>query len=342
MSYQTGTATDIDDLITKLDAFITGTPGWTQLLLDTTNNRAGWSKLDSDGRGWTQYTYMNWDSTNIKHHGSKNAPGSPIPTFGTYLDPAHFDSRDGQGFTNGMLTNLGVSGPFPAYHFFEDDDYVHVVLEYSSGLFRHFGFGRLALVGNRLRRGEYVYNAYWDTGNSADNAAAAVHQNGMGCLYYNSTGRRGHRLLIEDYANGESWDGSPQPVWHANMVTDQPGSQGDGLGLVQPALRSYGGSGHPQACIMGIGPSQFDGYVPLYPNFVMSKDVDVTPDTMRLIGYVKDTYTVNIRGFEPGEEITIGGDTYVVFPQIRKTIPNPADNTAQSGSVGYAYKKVTT
>lgn len=57
---------------------------------------------------------------------------------------------------------------------------------------------------------------------------------------------------------------------------------------------------------------------------------------------VPDIYRINIRDYSPGEEITVGTDTYVVFPLINKDAANILDGEGYSGYEGLAYKKITT
>lgn len=51
---------------------------------------------------------------------------------------------------------------------------------------------------------------------------------------------------------------------------------------------------------------------------------------------------LNIANFAPGQEITIGTDTWKVFPMLRKGVGtggNPAGDIPYSDNHGYAFKK---
>jgi hypothetical protein len=59
------------------------------------------------------------------------------------------------------------------------------------------------------------------------------------------------------------------------------------------------------------------------------------------VGVVPDVFRVNMKSLDPEQEISIGSDTYVVFPMINKDANNTLDNEGYSGYEGLAYKKIT-
>lgn len=59
------------------------------------------------------------------------------------------------------------------------------------------------------------------------------------------------------------------------------------------------------------------------------------------VGRVPDVFRVNMKSLDAEEEITIGSDTYVVFPMINKDANNTLANEGYSGYEGLAYKKIT-
>jgi hypothetical protein len=52
-------------------------------------------------------------------------------------------------------------------------------------------------------------------------------------------------------------------------------------------------------------------------------------------------FRINMRDYSPGEEITVGSDTYVVFPVINDDAANALTGEGYSGYEGWAYKKIT-
>lgn len=59
------------------------------------------------------------------------------------------------------------------------------------------------------------------------------------------------------------------------------------------------------------------------------------------VGVVPDVFRVNMKSLDAEEEITIGSDTYTVFPMINKDSANTLANEGYSGYEGLAYKKIT-
>lgn len=59
------------------------------------------------------------------------------------------------------------------------------------------------------------------------------------------------------------------------------------------------------------------------------------------VATIPDVFRVNMKSLDAEEEITIGSDTYVVFPMINKDANNTLSNEGYSGYEGLAYRKIT-
>lgn len=59
------------------------------------------------------------------------------------------------------------------------------------------------------------------------------------------------------------------------------------------------------------------------------------------VATVPDVFRVNMRTLDPEQEITIGSETYVVFPMINKDQANTVAGEGYSGYEGLAYRKIT-
>lgn len=59
------------------------------------------------------------------------------------------------------------------------------------------------------------------------------------------------------------------------------------------------------------------------------------------VGQVPDVYRVNMKNLDAEQEITVGSDTFTVFPMVNKDSANTLDNEGYSGYEGLAYKKLT-
>lgn len=59
------------------------------------------------------------------------------------------------------------------------------------------------------------------------------------------------------------------------------------------------------------------------------------------VAKVPDVFRVNMKSLDAEQEITIGSDTYIVFPMINKDANNTVAGEGYSGYEGLAYKKIT-
>ena len=59
------------------------------------------------------------------------------------------------------------------------------------------------------------------------------------------------------------------------------------------------------------------------------------------VGQVPDVYRVNMRNLDAEQEISIGSDTYTVFPMMNKDSANTLSGEGYSAYEGLAYKKIT-
>ena len=59
------------------------------------------------------------------------------------------------------------------------------------------------------------------------------------------------------------------------------------------------------------------------------------------VARVPDVFRVNMKSLDAEQEITVGSDTYTVFPMINKDSANTLENEGYSGYEGLAYKKIT-
>lgn len=323
MAYETGAATSQGDLLDKLNTFVSA-HGWTTDVFDLANRKLAihkgtvFGQLQGDGVAVT-------GSIAVYHSLSSSG-------FGTGTD----DSGNGQSgagpYTTGRRINHIGNGPFTAYHFFVDGSYCHVALEYSAGLFRHFAFGKLDKVGD-WTGGEYGAATFWDltaTGldynghnvlfdwaNTSDvSLAATVHMENLGADFQ-TTEKFGVVLNI------------------ATTIGTSPGTDRGGLGRL-PCIGGWR-DGFYQSALGWIEANPNNGYVPMFPLQVWRTRRATTPQQWMLLGHVPDIRFVNINYINPGDEFTVGGDTWKCFPFVQKS---GTTLQGESGNLGVAYKKV--
>ncbi len=323
MSYQTGTASDPEDLMTKLDTFLTGTPGWTSELFSAANNRAIWSK-----GGVSAKLFASWDTDNIGIAMIQDVV-SPIDQILT--------SQVGSEYTSATITSNRycnvMPGPYPSYHFFEDDDYIHVVVEKSSGIYRHFGWGQLLKLGD-WTGGMYAYGQFWDQSTTNIDIPTQVVHAAMFSGANSNNGTRGCGIHAE---------GLPDQVGASKYLrqtinTSTNDDDGEDIGNMFPGGWMDGQNVH----FMAAGQSQLNSFKPLIPIPLYQWHFGSVPDRARLLGYVPDMRHISLLGLNVSQEITVASDTWTVFPITRKGNFGSSFNQEQSFDYGVAYKKVTT
>lgn len=160
-AYQTGTATDPTDLLSKLATFLTG-QGWT-----VDSNVA-------DGAGKRVHAHKGSDYVNLRSAineavwpGLGGSAGYGIAVYmGTgysggsgWALQAGGPVKSGGSDTVGAAMELG-SGAITAYHLFDDgSDNIVLVVERSGGIFTHLGFGRTFGKDGTWTGGAYFFAA---------------------------------------------------------------------------------------------------------------------------------------------------------------------------------------
>jgi hypothetical protein len=335
VAYQTGSATDVGDLIDELFTFATGltTTPWTEDELDTlqgtlhlgdcyvtfrwdnsvaTNGLAIYQSL-----GWTSSTNA-WQMTDD----SGNGPTGAVDSIGN----RHVNFTDGTGADNG--------GPYTSYHFFAGEGsnpYIYVVVEQVSGVYRHFGFGNLEKI-NDFDGGEFVYGHHWYN-NAAyiDNPTQAFHTfmlDGIDGVYPNQAAT----LHIENFP-GQATGGK----WGVFSSAANPGNDRGGTArLPLFGTTRSGGYGYH---LTWMRASSLGAYKIISPITALYRDATTNPDTWRWLGQMPGIGLINMNNFDDGDEFTVGSDTYMVFPWVRKQYLT--SDTEESWNAGVAYLKET-
>lgn len=328
MAYQQSTATSIADLFSQLSSFAQAN-GWTEDHSDT--DRLFLTK-------GTVSVAFRWASASptlaaIYHHlsfiDSSTAPGN-------HTD----DSGNGAiGSTNAALDDdrhVPLNDAGMRYWFFEDDTYIHVVVEVngSGGKdYRHFGFGIIDKLGT-WTGGEYCYGQKDDpVSTTLTDANASVLLDGL-ASETPTTIRRHCATVHAESLPGQTVGGKWGIAWNGSIAdtgTDRGGTARENLRggyRAGPAARTFG----------RYGGAPGNGLVPAYPISLWYQNRANTAQIYPL-GYLPDVRGFMIKDFAEEQEITIGSDVWVIFPSRHKSIVSA---THSSGYQGIAYKKVTT
>lgn len=328
MAYSTSTATDLADLLSDLMTFATAN-GWTQDLLDTVNGELALHRSNV-------YVSMRWivgTPLALSVHQALGYTGGN--------DGGEHPDDSGNGYngvtakSNGLLDDersvpdIG-DGPF-TYHFFESDTYLHVAVEISSGVWRHFGFGVLNPKRGDWTGGEYCYAHH----HASNSLTSTVNQNLLDGLFLSTTDsvKRRAATLHAEGLPGEPGASKWGQIWgNKSATTTEPD---DSAGEDKVTLQG-GYKAGPIAQHFGfVAAGTTSGLVPMYPLAIFY--LRASSAEVYLLGFVPDVRGVNISNFSPGQEITVGSDTWVVFPDSQKA----TSGGNASFNRGIAYKKVT-
>lgn len=363
MSFETGTASSVGDLLVKWFNFLQAN-GWTADvdyatagqspafgIIHRQDSKSGASPIGSDAQNEVNlYCGMGVGDSNTNGDNLITIPmrgyvsGDPEDGIEVGTSSARWGQVSG---AQNIQTNFATT-PFENYWFFESDFYAHAVVEVATGIFRHFGMGSLVKIG-RWWGGEYYYGSLWNQGTSfIDSALYNNHTVGLdGAVNNNQIGAHMYGRQIDKVTPFPDLVGrqSPESGWHVFLSTGESGTGAgtDADGRDKGALSGMGPRFGAHHTLFQNGFSKFNGFRPMYPIFVSTWYTGSTPDNFYPLGFQPDVRTISMEGnLLPGDEFTIGTDTWVAFPVSRRREIFVADDTEYSGLMGIAYKKVLT
>ena len=313
--YATGTPTSLSDFLNALATFATS---------------AGWT-VDFNGvahfSGATDYYLaVHKDSCFLCYYVPNTAalPGSlQIQLWGAtgYAGSTAPSAQAGANAVGPAALFPPPAGPYNAYHFFSTAtsgiDYLHTLLEYSSGSFLHLHGGCLNPVGGATPA-TYASSTTWSQlagGNSAnDSGPSGGNWTPFSAEAPNSQGYRAVqvRATVDSVARW-FFPGATSPARLVGAVKANSKN-------VHAFQRS---------------PNTFNLLVPFIP---LSLYVErAVGNVYSYIGDVIDMRWVNLANNQAKDEITIGSDTWKLFPVISKQpFGSP---TAATGNYGFAFRK---
>ena len=297
VAYETGVATSPSDLLGKLGVFIEAN---------------GWS-YDGGSSGAVIYN----GASGVGIFAGVNATATEIHTRGClgYLGASAWNAQPGHsGITH--IMNLGA-GPYTSYHIWVGDedgnDYVHLTVEKTAGEFRHWALGKLVPYGSMTG------GVYSDSTLLTDSAGQR-----------NSPDSSLHRHLCDANQNtalGQVW------VDYDGKVNTWQGVQNAGVfttTLHCGSTRTLG----LYANFMNIGYQRWNFRTPQWPMLYFANRAGSLRSP---IGRMPNIRAINVRNFFPGQEVTISGDTWKIFPVFQKQTEAVGNDIVSSGLYGYAH-----
>jgi hypothetical protein len=161
MGYTTGAATSISNLLSAIESFAFA-EGWT--VNRTKANRsdnATYGECINLTKGDICGAFFSVLTSGAGLNSTYEVPyGYGL---GTYTYPTYSGGSGNMTQVNAssqtITNNLGVSG-YVAHHLFGGPNHIHVVIEVTSGLFKHVGIGQINKFGV-VNNGVYNYGARW-------------------------------------------------------------------------------------------------------------------------------------------------------------------------------------
>ncbi len=338
MSFRQGVSTSPSNLLTQLANFITtiggnwsvirsngagGDPATSQLTIEDTSQAVGsfWSMEPNNTDGVINMQPHTADSgagvTFENHTGSPNTTGNN----GTFV-------RMGTGVN--FTQDQGFVGPHTQFFFFEDSTsdgaYLHIAVEGTAGIYFHMWMGTIEKAGT-FDGGQYA----------------------AGCTAGSS-------------ATGTMWAGQFNPPTTSSTQwfrADSVFSSGT------PGWREMNWFAHYRGGSTKLGAFSYEGGLnewnqrtplgPILAPFWASNTVSASVTQYIVAGHIPDMRYVSMDGREPGDLLTLGSDSWHLFPVHRKTTDGTSSTTSaytnthagtgpaprdDSNLAGYAYREV--
>ncbi|QOF67341.1 hypothetical protein IFE17_09370 [Actinobacillus sp. GY-402] len=316
MAYQTGTAKNVADLLTKLSDFANSL-GWSTNKLTSTalfiNNADGyWAMEFKDGLLFT-IAATGYDGT----RDCFNQPGS--------------SSVNSYANVKTCTSQLGT-GDYVSYDFFGTSQYLHICVQIKNEVFRHFGMGTLNKEGE-YTGGQYAFGTYLNYGSYYIGELSSYHVFGFshGAQSYGPVLRAdriagGHAspwYFINDYR--EDYAKLDKSAYGAYMLTNG---------------RADGYWNHPDVWLLISSQSNFGQAVIPVPNAPIALCKD---GLFRRLGVLPDRYQCRLNNIYPRQRLQINGESWMFIPSAKYQKGNPsvsADKSDNSGEYGVAYRIV--
>lgn len=334
----TGSATDWEDLMTKMLAFATGAPGWTQDQAVGTSNSGRECALHK-GRVFVQFRWANPMGVTAAMYQSTGYTGGNRA--GTHPNDS------GNGYNTNTTTTSSIlqaercmdtigNGPFSSYYFYSDagGTYIHVAVEISTGTFEHFGFGTITKFGdwNTATGGEYCYGHPVFSANSAVSTSNSWLMDGGGSLITTAGDLRLRWPTIRlkgfpNQAGATEW----ATVCGNRTATIPADTAGNARSKVMGGYRA----GLVATGLGGFPAGNTSGLAPMTPIGLQYIDEVSSPSRVYHLGFIPDQRMVDMQYLAAKDTFVVGGDTWRVFPIERRV---EGVTSGDTDFLGVAYK----
>lgn len=276
--------------------------------------------------GVSDYVHLfNTDQLSLKSRLSISYDGNATPSAQPLVSP-----RD--------VSTFELVGPFPRLKLFSNGTAIHAAIAQAvAGEYRHHVFGVLEKAGDYIG-GTYVDGTYWARTGGWSGMITSSGNNVV--IFGHNTSSTGCGHIRADSAADGRTNSYHRLCNYFGSSMDVEGQAGSGIGSIGQAgtSNSYDTMWLGYA-LGGSDDNTFSGRSVLHPVHIRVRRVGTDP-YLSPIGRVIGLRACCLDKLEPEQEITIGDETWVVFPWLRKLAMNSTTNSPPaSGLYGWAVKK---
>lgn len=233
---------------------------------------------------------------------------------------------------NGTLCNATGSGQVDKYHFFLTGTELVVVFKVNGSWWRSFGVGEIGTPLTTFTGGAFTLGN-WHHPVNAHNANSTAHyylmDKAVASTSYISYAGGAVRADLDNGANPQYHHGGALGYLGAASSVDPVGGDCANGGQFKANLGTT--SPFPYFALQGLlmdrGANRFGLVHRVQPVNIWLRR---TGDRVFLLGRLASVYTTNLELLAPEDEVTIGADTWIAFPLIRRT---PYKNTQTEAGV---------
>lgn len=322
MAYQLSTTIASNDALINAICLFAAANGWT---VDR-NGLVGANRTATLHKaGVTDYIHLyNTDDALVRSRVSVGYNASVAPSAQPNVSPA-------DGITNALV------GPYPSVWFFADGDEIDVVIRRADiqGAYAHIVFGKIQKYGS-YNGGTYADGSFFNVGASSSNTGTWGTTDDHGTFGWGRA-NCGYMRVDSDGVENRFF-----PIFSSSNAPD--GKVISGVGPIAAANMYSANQTYStslEAHIINTADDNIFSGRSVFQNIEFSVRRDGTPAYFSPIGYVKNRRYASLAKFDPEQEVTVGGEVWMMFPVARKAAGSSV-NGAPIGTDnnGFAIKKV--
>jgi len=304
----------------------------------------GWTlNIYSSGDSWmamnngSVYVQFRWDSTGllaIFHSlgfiSTGTAPGNHTNDSGLGIVDASapYSAALATSTTNSRVMFL-PNGASVSYNLFcNGSSYIYMVVQTAAGVYYHMGIGTIDKRGD-WTGGEFAYGDFNTTASNPISVTGTAFQNRS----TSTTGINTQFSLHVEGLPGQDAAGKWAIGLTTNTTSGSNPAGNDRAGNPRMVAWAAAYSSGLNLGFSRLRHSLTNGLLPLLPMEVWYKNsVSSSIHRMYLLGHMPEVYTMNMGSFSAEQEVTIGANTYKIFPARQKGVSH--------GHMAVVYRKI--